>query len=164
MNIIPQKIHHTMVSQVFQLSSNPTIECTLLKVAAAVYSITDMVVFHVYKKISEEKYYLVCVLQEDDIKETVNIFEWDKIPKSVMDIYTYVSSTSVIEVNDDMHILYGNHIGRKKDHKYILMKYIEDPCQQDKLHLITLDTDVDENVMFCYNEICENMKIVKNLV
>lgn len=151
----------TMVSSILP---NVSIECTLEKVAAAVYCITDMVVFQVYKTISDDKYYLVVILQQDDINEHVNVFEWEDVPQDIMDIYSYVSSTSVMEQKDDTYILYGNHIGRNKDHKYVLMQYITNPCMDEKLHILSLHENVDENVMKCYTDICENMKIVKKLV
>ena len=138
-----------------------TIECTLIRVAAAVYRITDMIVFETYKKIDEDKHYLVVILQEDDINESVSVFEWGKVPKSILHIYYYVLATSSIEKTDNSYILYGDHIGRFQKHKYTLMKYKEDPRKNNKLQNIFMHNQIDEGVI---SDICENMKIAKRLV
>lgn len=149
------------------MATVPAIECIRVKIAAAVYSITDMVVFEVYKKISEDTYYLVATLQENEFNEKVAVFQWEDIPTDIMDIYDYVTATSVLEQKDDTCILYGTHIGRRNNHKYILAQYLKHPCQEDTLQLLATHKDVTDNdkeLMEFYSEICQNMKIVKNLM
>lgn len=149
------------------VSASHSIECIRIKIAAAVYSITDMVIFEVYKKISEDKYYLVAILQEDEINEKVSIFEWDNIPADIMSIYEYVSSTSILEEQDDICVLYGTHIGRRKNYKYVLTRYAIHPCQEDTMHLLQMHEqnteNTDKDLLESYTDILQTMKIVKNL-
>ena len=128
-------------------------------IAGAVYCITDMIIFEVLQKIGDQ-YYLYMTIQENEIEEVNFLFRWDEIPKNVMDIYEYVNSTSLLEITGEHYVLYGNHIGRKNNHKYTLCKYINNPLQIVELGEITYPNKNDNELI---NTIAENMKIVKCL-
>lgn len=127
--------------------------------AGAVYCITDMIIFDVLKKIGDQ-YYLYMTIQQNEIEEQSFLFKWDEIPKNVMEIYEYVKSTSIIEIYDDIYTLYGNHIGRKNNHKYTLCKYINSPFQTIELGDVIYPNENDNEFI---NTIAENMRIVKCL-
>ena len=87
-----------------------------------------MIIFELLKNMSDNQLYLSVIIQyNDECDEATSTFEWDKIPKDIFDIYDYVNSTSVLEIQNDEIILYGNHIGRYQNHKYVLTKFIRNP-------------------------------------
>jgi len=128
-------------------------------IAGAVYCITDMVIFEVLKKIGDQ-YYLHMIIQRDEIEEIKFLFRWDEIPKNVLDIYEYVKSTSILEINDNYYTLYGNHIGRKNNHKYILNNYINNPFQIIEINDVNYPNEDDIEFI---NTIADNMRVVKCL-
>lgn len=130
-------------------------------IVGAVYCITDMILFDILKKIGDQ-YYLQMCIQVNEFEEKRFLFRWDEIPKDVLDIYEYVKVTSVLEATPNgSYTLYGNHIGRRQDHKYVLINYLNDPFND-----IEVDSDYsqldDENTKFIA-EIAENMRVVKML-
>ncbi len=143
------------------------IECTRIDIVGAVYCITDMIFFEVFKQITEHKYYMKVIITIDDIKEISTLFSWDSVPKSIMDIYDYVKHTSFIEANSDMsYTLYGTHIGRRKDYKYSLITFLQNPTSEEELNMLdiqTKDVDDDKDIIQSLQDIAMNMKLVKCL-
>jgi hypothetical protein len=132
-----------------------------IHIAGAVYCITDMILFDVLQKIGDQ-YYLHMCIQINEFEEKRFIFRWDEIPKDVSDIYEYVKQTSVVEATSNgSYTLYGNHIGRHQDHKYVLINYLNDPFNDMEFDSDYSELD-DENTKFIA-EIAENMRIVKML-
>lgn len=139
------------------------VNCSLLNIAAAVYQITDMIVFHVYTSVEDNsKKYLQVIVQEDEINEKHYVLEWKDIPEEIIEIYKYVNATGSLEYEDDEYILRGNHIGRVKNHNYTLFRMEKNPI--NKIEDIETTGEIDEEDMKVFSEMCENMKIVKKLM
>lgn len=138
-----------------------TSEFLRVHIAGAVYCITDMILFDILKKIGDQ-YYLQMCIQINEFEEKRFIFRWDEIPKDVSEIYEYVNVTSVLEATSNgSYILYGNHIGRRQDHKYVLINFLNDPFNNTAVDSDYSELD-DENTKFIA-EIADNMRIVKML-
>lgn len=141
------------------------VECTRTEIVGAVYSMTDMLFFEIFKEITSDSYYMRVIITIDDLQECTVLFAWESVPSSIMDIYDYVKTTSFMQTNNDMsYTLYGNHIGRCKDYKYNLITFFENPVNEDELQMLAIydkDIDDDKDIIEKLYDICNNMKLVK---
>jgi hypothetical protein len=137
------------------------IECTRAYIAGAVYSLADIIIFSVYEPISNSNKYLhICITQDDT--EMLGMFEWDKIPKHIMDIYDYVSLKSHLKKSCDFHMLYGTHICRTKDYNMHIASFQNNPTDDSTLHIIQ-STDITNSISDIIKDIGDNMRDVKKL-
>lgn len=131
-----------------------------INIVGAIYCITDMIIFEVLQK-GDEQYLNICIqINEDD--ERVFLFKWDHIPENIRVIYEYVKDTSIIEESDNIFTLYGNHIGRRNNHKYVLANFMSNPLNHVVVDIVE-SSDMDETSTVLVAAIAENMMIVKNL-
>lgn len=140
---------------------NP-VDCIKIHMAGAVYCITDMIIFEIYKDIHSMDYYLNVVITQDEMTEYRTIFRWDQIPEDVMEIYDYVNHTSALEINDNSYVLYGTHIGRIHNHKYKLMTSLNEHLNTYEVIDQSFRRDTEQVTNMC-KDIAENMRIVKGL-
>lgn len=117
-----------------------TFECVRTNIASAIYYLTDMIIFETYKDLTNDEVYLCMTITKDDETSVVTtIYKWRDVPKYVMDIYKYVSSTSCLVADSPLpgcYKLYGNHIGRTRDYKMHLASFSQNPIDQSTLHIL----------------------------
>jgi hypothetical protein len=132
-----------------------------IHIAAAVYCITDMIIFNVLQKYNDG-YYLHIVIQKNEIEEVSFLYKWCDIPKCIAEMYQYVISKSNIEIDQyNNYVLYGTHIGRSKDYKYTLNRFDYDPLNYVEIEEETICPSTDDNNFIV--DIALHTKTVKNI-
>ena len=139
------------------------VECVSCNIAAASYCCTDIIVFKKYISLVSGDTYLKTVITINDIFEKSATFEWDDIPEYVKSIFTYVSQTSSLEKHQDDYKLFGNHIGRSSDYKYLLATFHINPLDDGKMELLEVVENIDDKLLQMLKDINSNMQRVKCL-
>jgi hypothetical protein len=156
-------LHYFQFERMTQQRNQYSIECTQAHMAGAIYCMTDMIIFTVYKALTTNKQYLhICITYDDEMSEMLGMFEWENVPTDIMQIYDYVSSKSCTMMSSDHYKLYGTHIGRTKDYKMHIGSFNTDPNNSCNLHIIQ-SSDVTNQIGDLIKEIGENMCITKKL-
>ena len=87
----------------------------LVHMVGALYESTDMALFQLFKNKNNSTYLLVIVIQINEIEEKIYIYDWYSVPKYIYNIYIKLCSYSNIEFKDNLYILYGPHLNKKKN-------------------------------------------------
>lgn len=117
-----------------------------------------MIIFQKHEDTRDQKRYLQVIITIDDIFEKTATFQWEDIPDYVADIFEYVSNSSALEEDTDCYKMYGSHIGRPQDHKYLLAT-IPKPYTLPHIPF----SNSEEDILQMLASISSKMKIIKKL-
>ena len=139
-------------------------DCSKVEICGSRYAVSDIIIFEILENKNRDYYMRVIIYQDDNIK-MIFTFYWDKIPVDVMDIYKYVKNTSTTEYNDDddIMIIYGEHIGRTKNNKFKIIEIEKEKYNQISDNVV-ITNKLERQEIKMFFDIAENMRIVKKLL
>lgn len=131
------------------------------EMVAAVYSVTDMIIF----KVMEDEFTQTCIVEVcitiDDINDTCFTIPFSEMDEALLNVYNFVKSKSSMEVVDGTSLsVRGTHIGRAREYNYSLFTLMGNPIGDIANYSITYPSDEQIEI---YENMNRNMIAVKRL-
>jgi hypothetical protein len=140
-----------------------TTQAIICGIAGAIYCSTDIIIMEKYKDCTNNTDYLKVTITIDDVIEKSAIYEMDKVPEYLQNIYEYVRQTSIIEYDKktEIYTLFGDHIARARGYKFVLGKFPVNPLSSEKTYTLPLSEInsvevLDETLVNISNKIKQN--------
>ena len=140
-------------------------ETTLTKMCGAIYGSTDAILFGIFKSINTDEVYMRVSIESNDDTYNVydRIYEFDKIPENVMEIFKYVDFNSyfVFDEDKDCFSLIGDHIGRRATRECIIMNLVNNPTKTNTIELIDISKNKNDEYNIIFNDIYDTYSNIK---
>lgn len=140
-------------------------ETTLTKMCGAIYGGIDAIIFGVFKSINTGDVYMRVSIErnEDTYDVYERIYELDKVPENVMELYTYIDFHSyfVFDEYKDKFSLIGDHIGRRATRDCVIMSLYNNPTKMNTIELINITKNKNNEYDNVFSDIYDTYSSVK---